>query len=166
MKDTIEVVFSFDTTGSMYPCLTQVRRTLKETVTRLFKEIPEIRIGIIAHGDYCDRDSTYVTKLFDLSTNPKAICEFVQSVGATGGGDSEECYELVLKEARTKFSWTAGRTKVVALIGDDVPHPATDRQNTQKIDWRNELGLLLEYGVKVYGVPTWPLTVRLKTTQN
>ena len=26
---SIEVVFSFDTTGSMYPCLTQVRRRSK-----------------------------------------------------------------------------------------------------------------------------------------
>ena len=37
---SIEVVFSFDTTGSMYPCLTQVRRKVKETVTRLMKDIP------------------------------------------------------------------------------------------------------------------------------
>ena len=50
-NNNIEVVFSFDTTGSMYPCLTQVRRKIKETVTRLLDEIPGIRIGIIAHGD-------------------------------------------------------------------------------------------------------------------
>ncbi|MDF5714604.1 MAG: hypothetical protein PUP93_12125 [Rhizonema sp. NSF051] len=53
-SSNIEVVFSFDTTGSMYPCLTQVRRKIKETVTRLINEITLIRIGIIAHGDYCD----------------------------------------------------------------------------------------------------------------
>lgn len=35
MTNNIEVVFSFDTTGSMYPCLTQVRRKIKSTVTRL-----------------------------------------------------------------------------------------------------------------------------------
>ena len=42
----IEVVFSFDTTGSMYPCLTQVRRKIKDTVSRLLDEVPGIRIGI------------------------------------------------------------------------------------------------------------------------
>ena len=62
IDNAIEVVFSFDTTGSMYPCLTQVRRKIKGTVTRLMKEIPGMRIGIIAHGDYCDARSTYVTK--------------------------------------------------------------------------------------------------------
>ena len=63
----VEVVFSFDTTGSMYPCLTQVRRHVKSTVTRLGEEIPGIRIGIIAHGDYCDAGSTYVTKHLPLT---------------------------------------------------------------------------------------------------
>ena len=61
-SNPVEVVFSFDTTGSMYPCLTQVRRHVKSTVTRLGEEIPGIRIGIIAHGDYCDKGGTYVTK--------------------------------------------------------------------------------------------------------
>jgi hypothetical protein len=86
----IEIVFSFDTTGSMYPCLTQVRRKLNNTIARLLNEIPGIRIGIIAHGDYCDAGSTYVTKHFDLSGDVKQICNFVETVEATGGGDAPE----------------------------------------------------------------------------
>jgi len=152
MNQNIEVVFTFDTTGSMYPCLTQVRRTLKETVTKLFREIPNIRIGIIAHGDYCDEGSTYVTKILDFSQNPSEIVSFVDRVQATGGGDSPECYERVLFEARTKLSWTAGKHKVIALIGDDVPHEASYYGNKDKINWRNELGLLLESNINVYGV--------------
>jgi hypothetical protein len=150
-SEAIEVVVSFDTTGSMFPCLTQVRREVKETVTRLFKEIPNIRIGIIAHGDYCDAGSTYVTKQFDLSDDPKAICKFVETVGATGGGDAEECYELVLHQSKS-LSWSAGKSKVLVLMGDDVPHGPNYAQNTKKLDWRNELDLLSEAGIKVYGV--------------
>lgn len=150
-KEAIEVIFSFDTTGSMYPCLTQVRREVKATVKRLFKDVPDIRIGIIAHGDYCDAGSTYVTKKFDFSTNPDKIASFVSDVSPTGGGDAAECYELVLHEART-FSWSAGKKKVLVLIGDDVPHGKNEAQNTKKLDWRNELKLLLEAGIQVYGV--------------
>lgn len=58
----IDVVISFDTTGSMYPVLTQVRRKMKEAVNRLMDELPGIHIGLIAHGDYCDARSTYVTR--------------------------------------------------------------------------------------------------------
>jgi hypothetical protein len=38
----------------------------------------------------------------------------------------------VMHEARS-FSWTAGKAKVLAMIGDDVPHTAHDRQNTKKL---------------------------------
>lgn len=147
-----QIVFTFDTTGSMYPCLTQTRRSIVETVRRLFKEIPDLRIGIIAHGDYCDARSSYVTKLLDLTDDERAITKFVESVGATGGGDSPEAYELALHEARTRMSWKAGDTKIVVLIGDDVPHDPHYRENVKKLDWRNELSLMLEANIKVYGV--------------
>jgi hypothetical protein len=147
----IEIVVSFDTTGSMYPCLTQVRREVVTFFKRLFADIPNIKLGVIAHGDYCDEGSTYVTKEHELSTNESALVKFVQNVGNTGGGDSAECYELVLHKARS-FKWTAGKSKVLILIGDDVPHSPSESQNTKKLDWRNELNCLLEMGVKVYGV--------------
>lgn len=158
--EIIDVMISFDTTGSMYPCLTQVRREVGSLVKRLFKDIPDLRIGIIAHGDYCDDPKNrgyygakgYVTKMFDLSRDEKKICKFVQDVGPTGGGDAPECYELVLHEARTLASWETGRQKVLVMIGDDVPHGPSYHANTKKIDWRNELGLLLEAGVNVYAV--------------
>ena len=58
----VDVAFSFDTTGSMYACLGEVRRKLQETITRLKRDIPGIRLATIAHGDYCDASSSYVTK--------------------------------------------------------------------------------------------------------
>src|SRR5438067_7995473 len=145
----VEVAFSFDTTGSMYPCLTQVRRNVKGTVTRLFEEIPGIRIGIIAHGDYCDQRTTYVTRHLPLSDDVDAICRFVETVGPTGGGDAPECYELVLHEARSQ-PWTARATKALVLIGDDVPHPPA--HNPGRLDWRKEAEELTRAGVAIYAV--------------
>jgi hypothetical protein len=148
-SSNIEVVFSFDTTGSMYPCLTQVRRKIKETVTRLLDGIPGIRIGIIAHGDYCDAGKPYVTKIFDLSGDVEAICDFVQNVEPTGGGDAPECYELVLHEAQS-LSWTPINSKTIVLIGDDIPHAPA--QTPQKLNWRTEVKKLADMGVTVYGI--------------
>src|SRR5262245_27521680 len=145
----VEVVFSFDTTGSMYPCLTQVRRHVKSTVTRLGEEIPGIRIGIIAHGDYCDQRTTYVTRHLPLTGDVEAICKFVEDVGPTGGGDAPECYELVLREAKSQ-PWSADATKALVLIGDDVPHPPA--HNPQRIDWRAEAEALTREGVAIYAV--------------
>ncbi|MBC6435878.1 VWA domain-containing protein [Nostoc sp. HG1] len=148
-SNNIEIVFSFDTTGSMYPCLTQVRRKIKNTVTRLIDEIPLIRIGIIAHGDYCDESSTYVTKIFNISGDVDAICDFVQNVEPTGGGDAPECYELVLHESQS-LSWSKSATKSLVLIGDDIPHPPA--HNPKKLNWRKELDKLAEAEITVYGV--------------
>jgi hypothetical protein len=149
IDNRVEVVFSFDTTGSMYPCLAQVRKKLGGAVTRLMKEIPGVRIGIIAHGDYCDEGSTYVTKVLDLTDDKDAIVRFVERVGPTGGGDAPECYELVLHQARG-MSWTSGYTKAFVLIGDDVPHGPS--QNPKKLDWRKEVDALGRMGIPVYGV--------------
>ncbi len=154
-KSSIDVCITFDTTGSMYPCLTQVRRSCKDTVKRLFKDVPGLRVAIVAHGDYCDAGSTYVTKIMDFSDDEKKIVQFIDKVEPTGGGDSPECYELVLHQARA-LKWTSGKSKVVVMIGDDMPHGPTYAQNVKHIDWRNELGLLLEAGINVYGVHAMP----------
>lgn len=151
----LDILISFDTTGSMASCLAQVRREVGTIVKRMFKELPDIRVSIIGHGDYCDAGTTYVTKTLDFSSDIDAICRFITSVGPTGGGDAPECYELVLHEARS-LSWGAGREKILVMIGDDVPHRPDERQNTKKLDWRNELRLLTEAGIKVYGVHAMP----------
>jgi hypothetical protein len=110
-KSSIDVVLTFDTTGSMYPCLTQVRRNCKDTAKRLFGDIEGLRMGVIAHGDYCDAGSSYVTKILDLTDDVKKVTSFIDKVEPTGGGDSPECYELVLHQART-LKWTSGKSKV------------------------------------------------------
>jgi hypothetical protein len=152
----IDVCITFDTTGSMYPCLTQVRRSVRDTIRRLFTDIPDLRIAIIAHGDYCDAAETYVTKVFDFTRKVSDVANFVSTVERTFGGDTPECYELVLHQARTKLNWKSGRSKIIVMIGDDIPHGPNYPQNTLKIDWRNELGLLLESNINIYGVHAMP----------
>lgn len=146
-----EVVFSFDTTGSMYPCLTQVRRKIQECVKRLFTEIgsDNLRIGITAHGDYCDSNWSYVTKHLPMTDDVNKIVNFVENVGATGGGDAPECYELVLHEALT-YNWTKGWNHVLVLIGDELPHEAN--ANPGKLDWKEECKKLNAAGIQVHGV--------------
>jgi hypothetical protein len=145
----IDVVFSFDTTGSMRTAIAQVRRVVHEVTSRLFAQVPNLHVGIITHGDYCD--GSRVITLQDLTDDQRLICDFIRTAPDTNGGDTPECYELVLNRARS-LHWRSGHAKVLALIGDDVPHGPSYPQNTQHLDWRNELGLLKEAGVHVYGV--------------
>lgn len=148
-----DVTFAFDTTGSMAACLAQVRRQLQSTIKQLFKDIPNLRIGVIAHGDYCDKPPAgpYVIRMLDLTADQNQILKFVQDTPSTYGGDADECYELVLHEAR-RLTWRAGVPRVLAMIGDANPHGPNYPQNDLHLDWKNELDLLTESQVKVYGV--------------
>jgi hypothetical protein len=72
-----DVLFSFDTTGSMYACLEQVKSQLVSATTLLFEKVPGIRIGICAHGDYCD--SPNIFSQLPFSRDQEAILAFIRS---------------------------------------------------------------------------------------
>lgn len=154
----VDIVFSFDTTGSMYPCISEVRRRVNETVGRIFKELPGVRIGVIAHGDYCDKNRTYVIKKTPLTRGLKTIEKFVTNCGNTDGGDWEECYEWVLATARTGFEWREDAVKILVMIADATPHPKAHydrryaRQGWPYIDWKEQCRLLASEGIQVYSV--------------
>lgn len=150
MSEPIDILISFDTTGSMYPCLAEVRRKVEETAKRLFATIPNLQIGIIAHGDYCDRQTSYVTKHLALTGDANAVSYFVKSVERTGGGDAPECYELVLAEAHKSVRWRKDSKRLLVMIGDDNPHPPA--HNPGRLDWREELRALTKEGILVNAV--------------
>ena len=68
----------------------------------------------------------------------------------TFGGDSPECYELVLREAATRFDWSEHANKCLVLIGDSEPHEPS--KNPGRIDWRTEAEELRKRGIRVYAV--------------
>lgn len=144
-----EVVFSFDTTGSMRPCIAAVRDKIEQTCEELFDTIEGLKVGMIAHGDYCDGDRV-ITKL-PLTDDPTAIINFIRNTPNTGGGDAPECYELALHEARDMgWSEDAKSGRAVVMIGDADPHPPSYPGNTLNLDWRVELMALKGMGINVY----------------
>lgn len=153
-QDKLEIVFNFDTTGSMYPCLDQVRRNLENTVGSLFKEIPHLRIGLGANGDYCDLHRYgYITKQVDLTTDLYTLTQFVRNVNPTGGGgNGGEAYELVLRQAQTAFNWSLNARKILVMIGDEIAHTPNYRDNKDRIDWRQEARKLSEMGIQIYTI--------------
>jgi hypothetical protein len=144
-----DIVFSFDTTGSMSQCIAEVRRKVQQVVHRLFVEIPGIKIGMIAHGDYCDKESTYLMKQVDIGSSEAQIVDFVQKVENTYGGDYPEAYEHVLREVQ-KMSWTSDSMRALVIIGDAYPHNKED--NPDKIDWKEEVEEIKKMGINIYSV--------------
>jgi len=150
MENTLDIIFSFDDTGSMSSVRKQVRRNINGLVNNLKDSIPGIRIGIIIHNDYCDAPEHLFA--MDFSRDVKEIEKFVNQDSPCGGGDSPECYELALHEARN-FSWLSSKRALI-LIGDEVPHFKGYTYGKEKslYDWKEEAKALNEIGVQIYGV--------------
>ena len=111
--------------------------------------------------------------MVDFTDDEDSLCGFVRSVGNTGGGDFEECYELVLSEAHERLTWRKGAQKSLVVIGDATPHKVRsilaaptrfpgDRHasylqpsyplNTRNLDWRKECATLKQKEIKIYSV--------------
>ncbi|XP_063964952.1 uncharacterized protein LOC129274931 [Lytechinus pictus] len=144
----VDIVFSFDTTGSMYSLLSTVREKLRESVTRLMSDIPNIQIGLMAHGDYSD-EHLYVIRKHDISADMADLVQFVEATDGSGGEGPYACYEWVLRHANG-LSWREDAAKALVIIGDVVPHPPS--YTDININWRDELQELCDKDIKVYGV--------------
>lgn len=155
VTEKLDVMISFDTTGSMYSVLANVRRDIKNTVKELFDTFGKenLRIALIAHGDYCDAGDKYVTQKTNFFSDPDPLCTFVSVVQNTYGGDSDECYELVLKTA-TEMPWRDDAKKILIMVGDANPHEVGYRYRAlvNELDWRKEADKLASMGVQIYGV--------------
>ncbi|GAM22786.1 hypothetical protein SAMD00019534_059610 [Acytostelium subglobosum LB1] len=147
ISSDVEVVFCFDTTGSMSSIIKNVRTQVKNTVTRLMRDIPNIRIGIMGLGDYCDKKDVLTT--LDLTQNVEDLVSFINKVPDTNGGDSPEAYEYALYRAK-ELSWSTHTSKAFVMIGDANPHPPS--YTDLKINWFKECDDLHNMGIKVYGV--------------
>lgn len=144
----MDICISFDTTGSMYPVIGEVRRKTKEFVERIIKDIPNLRLSIVAHGDYCDEKTTYLMKYLDFTNDHQEIINFINNTGNTCGGDYPEAYEYVLNKIQS-FSWMNDNRSFI-IIGDAYPHEK--HENPHDLDWRKEAEVVGKMGINIYSI--------------
>jgi Mg-chelatase subunit ChlD len=142
----LDVVLLFDTTGSMYGYLEEVRRHLSHLSSEVFGAVPDARIGVVAYGDY---GGAYVTKQLDLSPESHAVRKFIEGVEASSGGDIPEAVEEALFQANA-LSWRIGSKRAVVLMGDAPPHGVIDARI--KRDFRHETRRLADKLIRTYTV--------------
>lgn len=152
----LDMVIAFDTTGSMSAYINAVKTNVKELVPKLFSSNPDLRIGIVAFGDYCDMKAPTLYgkayQVLDLTNDENKIIKFINEAQNTSGGDGDEFYELVIKKITEETAWREGSTKAVLLIADAAPHKVgysyKDIVSNAQIDWREEAKKASELGIK------------------
>ena len=126
----LEVVFCFDSTGSMggiiLECKTRIRQLIK-VVTYL---VPNARVGIVTYRDwkkYDLDDYEYLGKYIPLQKCNKEgldkLQRFLRECEAYGGGDIPEAVQVGLETSIEKSGWTPGTKKIIIVFGDAPPHP-------------------------------------------
>src|SRR6201990_1293673 len=122
-RQTVEVAFVLDTTGSMGPLIEGAKRKIWSIATAIVDANPaaEIRMGLVAYRDVGDE---YVTKTFDLTTDIQDLYAKLLELKAHGGGDWPESVNEALDVAVNKLQWTpsSDTRRIVFLVGDAPPH--------------------------------------------
>lgn len=152
----LDMVIAFDTTGSMSTYINAVKTHVKKLVPKLFSSNPDLRIGIVAFGDYYDMDSKdnfgNAYQVLGLTNDENEIIKFINEAQNTSGGDGDEFYELVIKKITEETTWRQGSTKAVLLIADAAPHEVgysyRNIVKNAQIDWREEAQKASELGIK------------------
>jgi hypothetical protein len=122
-RQTVEVAFVLDTTGSMGPLIEGAKRKIWSIATAILDANPDaqIRMGLVAYRDIGD---DYVTRKFDLTTDIQDLYANLLELRAKGGGDWPESVNEALDVAVNKLAWTRGDDvrRIVFLVGDAPPH--------------------------------------------
>lgn len=153
----LDMVIAFDTTGSMAQYIGAVRKEVSELIPQLFKENDDLRLGIVAFGDYCDMKNPQefgsAYQVISPTDNENELIGFVMTSKDTNGGDGDEFYELVIKKIVEETPWREGSTRSILLIADSAPHElgysyGNCIKNNQ-IDWRIEARKAADNKIKI-----------------
>ena len=121
----LEIMFVFDSTGSMAETIEDTRSTIDQMLAVLHVLVPDARIGLVTFRDHTDNDG-YVTRHVGLGTDFWRAVNFTHCVQAGGGGDLPEAVRAGLRVAFGQ-PWRPRARRVVVLAGDAPPHREDQR---------------------------------------
>lgn len=124
-----DVLFVFDTTGSMGPVLSSAKANAVAIMNDLNQVIPDIQFGVVDLRDYPlspfgeTGDWPYLLRQ-SITSERVAVAAAIAAMNADGGDDRPEAYARALYEsgADPAIGWRADSRRFVLMFGDDVPH--------------------------------------------
>ena len=116
----LEIVFVFDSTGSMTRTIIDTKSTIVEMLDVLRTLIPDARIGLVTYRDRGSQEQ-YQVREVPLDIDHWRATNFMQFVTAHGGGDTPEDVHAGLDSAFHQ-DWRRNARRVVVLAGDAPAH--------------------------------------------
>lgn len=122
-RDTLEMVFVLDTTGSMGGLIDGAKQRIWGIINDVMQKPtkPRVRVGLVA---YRDNGDDYVTKLLPITEDLDKAYTTLMDYRAGGGGDTPENVRKALAEGVRGAGWSKARrglAQIVFLVGDAPP---------------------------------------------
>lgn len=122
-RDTLEMVFVLDTTGSMGGLIEGAKQRIWGIINEVMQKPskPRVRVGLVAYRDIGDE---YVTKLLPITEDLDKTYTTLMDYQASGGGDTPENVRKALAEGVRGAGWSKARkglAQIVFLVGDAPP---------------------------------------------
>lgn len=122
-RDTLEMVFVLDTTGSMGGLIEGAKQRIWGIINEVMQKPsrPRVRVGLVAYRDVGDE---YVTKVLPITEDLDKAYTTLMSYKADGGGDEPENVRKALSEGIKSAGWAPmarGTAQIVFLVGDAPP---------------------------------------------
>lgn len=122
-RDTLEMVFVLDTTGSMGGLIEGAKQRIWGIINEVMQKPskPRVRVGLVAYRDNGDE---YVTRILPITEDLDKAYTTLMDYQANGGGDTPENVRKALAEGVRKAGWSsakAGLAQIVFLVGDAPP---------------------------------------------
>jgi hypothetical protein len=151
-----DVVFIFDTTGSMSNVLRTMQTQGIDVMGQIRNSIPDTRFGVASFMDYPKIYDNYYEyqcpdqnlgglcmygdpsvgdyaykKDLDLTPDIGTASAAINGIPRGSGGDGPQDYARAIYESQF-FSWDDGAKKIVVVFGDAAPHAAPNGTQLQK----------------------------------
>jgi hypothetical protein len=124
VKGIADVVFCIDATGSMQPCIDQVKANVEAFTGSIVTAYPNSHIDwrarIIAYRDFF-KDSVYIMNDFPFVNTAEEVKAQLDQVVADGGEDEPESTLDAILYASKKSDWRKGVHKIVVVFTDATP---------------------------------------------
>lgn len=119
----VDICFVVDNTGSMGPFINAAKQQLIDVIEQLSNESGvDLAVGTIAYRDHPPQESSFITRVHDLTTVSAQARQAINSMAAHGGGDTAEAVYQGIFDCVHKVSWRAGSCRFAILVGDAAPH--------------------------------------------
>jgi predicted nucleic acid-binding Zn-ribbon protein len=118
-RNGLDIVITFDSTGSMGGEIREVKEQIKRIGDTIIRLVPKARIGLCTYRDVGEE---YLVRGLPLTNDTQAIETYLRGITASAGGDTPEAVQAGLRWSVEENKFRANARKVILIFGDAPPH--------------------------------------------